>query len=845
MSTQDSVLRAALTAVLSLSFLVPAARVIAQAPVVHINGQVWDGNGGPFAAGIVYHIISNGAGCCLSVPTGRTLTMQAGAIVKIDVAIGVQGALIARGVTFTSWHDDTVGGDSNNNGSATLPGRGDWWNIELNGSALLEDCTVRYGGGTYMAVHHRNGTMTMRRCVIEHSGADGLDLSQRDSTVTDTTIRLCSGVAIENVRLEYIQSLLDNTAAQCDGGDYVRITHGMLTPGSGAVVLDRRHSLNQSGIFVANGTTNALDVRTGTSLTVPRGTILKIERGRVWSQSNLQLQGTPAEPVTITSLADDSVGGDTNKDGGATQPAPGDWTGLQLVNGADASVVQNAVVRFGGSSGTEGAGIAIHGNGAIVRDTVVEKCRGAGVYFRAAFPGSYPAVTGCALLDNETVAGLNIPWQALALCRDNQASGNAGGDHFVVAPERPPVPVTVGPTNYPGDVLVVATDTLLTAGGELTLLQGTQIKFHDGPNGLTASLNGALRLLGTADEPIVLTSIHDDSVGGDTNRNGNATVPQPGKWRDVWIGDTRVVSDSVLENVIVRYAGNGSRSGVTARNPRLTLRSIRVEHVLARGMELSIVRGDVVNPVVWDAGQTGIVINGGSFDILHATITGCGGFGIEEINSAFSGAVRNSIVRNNAGGNFGGTLTVGEVHFTNGGFAGSNGNIDQPSQFVNATAGDLNLALGSPCLGTADLATGIAVAKDHDEASRVLDHALTGSARPDMGAYERAVFRMTTTGEPLIGTTMTFTVQGPTGFSTAFLGFLDGAFFLSPLGMELAGLSIYFLAPSGVPVGQSMAFPLPNNATLRGLSFGVQGVGLSLSSPGFGNFTNLHRATLR
>ena len=66
--------------------------------------------------------------------------------------------------------------------------------------------------------------------------------------------------------------------------------------------------------------------------------------------------------------------------------------------------------------------------------------------------------------------------------------------------------------------------------------------------------------------------------------------------------------------------------------------------------------------------------------------------------------------------------------------AGQNGNTDVDPHFVDAVNGNLHLQSTSPCLGIADFGYAMQVVKDHDETSRLQDHALTGSLLADMGA---------------------------------------------------------------------------------------------------------------
>lgn len=106
------------------------------------SNTTWDASGNPY-------IVSG-----VSVASGVTLTIAAGAIVKLSsiVPLNVQGALVVNGtaaqpVVFTSSKDDSVGGDTNGDGSASKPAAGDWGSIWLRGSACsLNYAIVRYEG---------------------------------------------------------------------------------------------------------------------------------------------------------------------------------------------------------------------------------------------------------------------------------------------------------------------------------------------------------------------------------------------------------------------------------------------------------------------------------------------------------------------------------------------------------------------------------------------------------------------------------------------------------------------------------------------------------------------------
>lgn len=82
----------------------------------------------------------------------------------------------------------------------------------------------------------------------------------------------------------------------------------------------------------------------------------------------------------------------------------------------------------------------------------------------------------------------------------------------------------------PGKVHVVSREVSVGAGQTLTLQPGAIVKFLPGAQ-LKLLGGGRVVALGTAAQPITLTSFLDDSAGGDSNLDGDATRPTPGAWR--------------------------------------------------------------------------------------------------------------------------------------------------------------------------------------------------------------------------------------------------------------------------------------------------------------------------
>jgi hypothetical protein len=798
-----------------------------------ISGTIHDGSGGPLVSGTVYVVTGS-----ITVPAGETLTIPSDVIVKFHQtrSFTVDGTLTVTGtasepVAFTAFTDDDWGGDSNGDGPSS-GSRNYWKGLSFSSTAsasTIENAVVRWSGeGFWGALDITDADITVTDCSFLQNGQSAIDLNGSGArpTVTGCSFVDNSGYVCTAMPLEAAAGFTGCTASG-NGGNHLNITSPSPTAD---LTLTADNCVGGALRLVGSPT-----IAAGITLTLDEGVVIKMQNGGMVMnvEGTLLVEATPDNPVVFTAYHDDEYGGDTNGDG-ASSGWLNYWSGITFASTSGDSVLEHAVVRYGGYNYTDA--ITIAGADIILRGCVLERNGQDGLGL--ADTPSHPRVEWCSFIDNGRRAVTDTPIEAVPGFLFNRASGNAESDCVHITSTSPGEDVVLRHRNMISGALMFASHTTVPADVALSIEAGVVIKVvQAGSSGF--EVHGSLNVRGTAEEPVVITSYRDDEYGGDSNGDG----PSTGGWID-WSG-IKFHSDaqtSIMEHAVVRYNGRAYWNAIDVASPNVTLRSVLSEQSYTRGFSISALAGNAENLVARSCQYAGIQATGGDFDIVNATVVYCG-TGIEKSGS-HTGMARNCISWDNTT-NYSG-FGVGELQSSDGSAAhdGTGGCINLDPQFVDAPGGDYHLQLTSPCIDSADLAVALPLISDHDENSRILDPHLTGTMLPDMGAHEYALWTMSVRGMPALGGLMRFEVDGPAGTSIYMLGLQDGSVTDAPFGIIAAG-NASLMTFATVNVGQPYALEIPRLPSLIGVEFAVQTRTFPTGSTTVGGITNCYRDHVR
>jgi hypothetical protein len=355
-----------------------------------------------------------------------------------------------------------------------------------------------------------------------------------------------------------------------------------------ANVPSMRLSPRVAGYVVTGSTT----VNAGNTLTVPAGVNVKFlpangEPGQLIIKGSLKVEGAAGAPAVFTSRYDDGAGGHCTCAVSGHSPQSGDWWGITLLPGANASF-EHAAIRYagrdvdlqgGGASATiadsaltdSGVGVYSRGVNAIALRATTLARENEGVQLECSACSYAPQLSGVSFEEDTT----GIAVSGGAAPRVDSASFTAVKTPVSLQPSAARTLLThttvtagarfiaVAPGNYGRGSTRLASDmpyvqygeAVVPAGGALTLPPGAVLKFYKQVPSEAAWLDvaGSLLVQGTASSSATMTSAYDDTAGGHCTCVGAARAPAPGDWSGVLL---RKGASAILDRALVGYAGS-------------------------------------------------------------------------------------------------------------------------------------------------------------------------------------------------------------------------------------------------------------------------------------------------
>ncbi|MEA4936327.1 MAG: T9SS type A sorting domain-containing protein [Paludibacter sp.] len=545
------------------------------------------------------------------IPENITLTINKGITLKSyrhdgnwDKRIIVYGNIIADGtatemINFTSARDDNYGNpaDCNKDGTMTSPEKNDWGGIifQPGSNGLLNYCRFKYAeinNFSYPNCNNYNNLNYSAIAIIDASptisNCEFKDLYHAVSCyrAASPTINNC-----QMINITYTPVNISGTAnPTITNIQFTNVGWRAIGLIGGYVCLNGTiQKRNMAGFNnISYVLLNDMVINQGSYITIDPGVVIKTAGyndyyGNYWYGTNgqhiyvhggLKSNGTATENVIISSIKDDNAGNplDTNGDGSASSPQPGNWSYIKFTSGADDAfnTLNYTQIKFGGGGEEQGI-LNFENAGGTVMNSLIINSRTFGTFINGNASPAFDKVTiqnassdpiAISLTSNPSFSNMSLisNYSNAIKIIDRDLNGTA----------------VIAPRNIAGieNIAYIIDNLRIHSSGKLTINPGVVIKFRTSNSYILSE--GNLIAAGTPDQKIYFTSFKDDSKGGDSNNNGNNDAPERGDWGGgvmSWYGywdfppggiqfrNNTLVSDTanILNHCEIRYSDTGIR----------------------------------------------------------------------------------------------------------------------------------------------------------------------------------------------------------------------------------------------------------------------------------------------
>lgn len=281
-----------------------------------------------------------------------------------------------------------------------------------------------------------------------------------------------------------------------------------------------------------------------TSLTIEPGVVVKLKDARLdVVGGSIIANGSADKRITFTSLADDSLCGDSNGDKNATQAQKGDWRGIHL-NGGSGYIFRNVDFLYAGqNSGGFNNAVKITSS---VSSFEFDGCNFAHTLFSssASYDNSTAFYAGSFMTDpsqhrfvNNSFYDNGKPIYIYAMYtldpsnkfhnpKNTSEKNTHNGIYMTYSGGGLDSSVNWRHTEVP---YVLDENMQATSSQRVTVGENVAVKFKRSGAGISFKTANF-----SYHSSAIFTSYQDDAVKGDTNGNGTQSTPKKGDWRGLY-----------------------------------------------------------------------------------------------------------------------------------------------------------------------------------------------------------------------------------------------------------------------------------------------------------------------